>query len=88
MTGKQIHSIVHRLEAAADLGESAMLYRMLGNREKTKRYTTAKARLVTRVYRDLGRWMSHPQEAEFAAAESVALKHRMHANGKRQPRAA
>ena len=85
MTGKQIQSIVHRLEVVAVLRE-----RCPHLRDEKKALHTYRAAncLFNRTYRDALRWMTRAQFDAFDRAEKAVDAHRAHARAKRQPRAA
>lgn len=83
MTGKQIHSIVHRLEVVGRMREDVRDDIMCGNASRARGKRRAADQVMARVYRDLGRWMSHKQYLEFGIAEGQVSKHREHAFAKR-----
>lgn len=88
MTGKQIHSIVHRLHIVSQLRADTRTDLIIGREERAMRKYRASDTIVSRVYRDLGRWMTPAQNNDFDAAFNRVHAHRTHANAKRQARAA
>lgn len=88
MTGKQIHSIVHRLDVVGSMREAAYADLLEGRAARARRTRQASDKVMGRVYRDLGRWMSHAQCREFGSCADRAYQHRQHAIAKRYPTAA
>jgi hypothetical protein len=83
MTGKQIHSIVHRLDMIGKMRQDAHDRMMAGDRKRGLCLYRAADKVFGRTYDDTLRWMNRKQFSEFCRAAEAERAHSSHAQAKR-----